>query len=57
MAAKLTRMTHKIAILLHLQFSLQAASSETFGYTLLYFTPILMSNTSRNITKIILKPS
>jgi len=40
MAAKLTRPTHKIAIapsdrkLYHLQFSLQAASPETFGYTL-----------------------
>jgi hypothetical protein len=42
MAEKLTRLTHKIAIQLHLvaqscahlQFSLQAASTETFGYTL-----------------------
>jgi len=41
-AAKLTRLTHKIVIiapssrkLYHLQFSLQAASPETFGYTLL----------------------
>jgi hypothetical protein len=42
MAAKLTRLTHKIAIQLHLvaksctilQFSRQAASPETFGYTL-----------------------
>jgi hypothetical protein len=38
MAAKRTRLTHKIAIqlhqLYHLQFSLQAASPETFGYTL-----------------------
>jgi hypothetical protein len=35
MAAKLTRLTHKIAIqLYHLQFSLQAASPETFGYML-----------------------
>jgi hypothetical protein len=40
MAVKLTRLTHKIAIQLHLvaeiyhlQFSLQAASPETFGYT------------------------
>jgi hypothetical protein len=41
-AAKLTRLTHKIAIktaprgreLYNLQFSLQAASPETFGYTL-----------------------
>jgi hypothetical protein len=39
MTAKLTRLTHKIAIqlhllareLYHLQFSLQAASPETFG--------------------------
>jgi len=43
MAAKLTRLTHKIAIQLQLvaescyrlQFSLQAVSPETFGYTLL----------------------
>jgi len=42
MAAKLTRLTHKIAIQLnlvtkscnHLQFSLQATSPETFGFTL-----------------------
>jgi hypothetical protein len=42
MAAKLTRRTHKIVIttapsgrqLYHSQFSLQAASPETFGYTL-----------------------
>jgi hypothetical protein len=42
MASKLTRLTHKLAIQLHpvaeswyhLQFSLQAASPETFGYTL-----------------------
>jgi hypothetical protein len=41
MAAKLTRLTHKIAIQLHivrelyyLHFSRQAASPETFGYTL-----------------------
>jgi hypothetical protein len=43
MTAKLTRLTHKIAIqlhlvaeLYHLQFSLQAASPETFGYTLVF---------------------
>jgi hypothetical protein len=43
MAAKLARLTHKIAIqlhlvqqLYHLQFSLQAASSETFGHTVVY---------------------
>jgi len=43
MTAKFTRLTHKIAIQLHLvaencttfQFSLQAAGPETFGYTLL----------------------
>jgi hypothetical protein len=40
MVAKLTRQTHKIAIQLYLvaelnlQFSLQEASSKTFGYTL-----------------------
>jgi hypothetical protein len=40
MVAKLTRLTHKIAIqlssgreLYHLEFSLQASSPETFGYT------------------------
>jgi hypothetical protein len=51
MAAKLTRLTHKIAIQLHLvaeslQFSLQAASPETSGYTLVlssYLCPILPS--------------
>jgi hypothetical protein len=44
MAAKLTRLTHKMAIqmhtgkeLCHLQFSLQAAGPETFGYNLVYF--------------------
>jgi hypothetical protein len=43
MATKPTRLTHKITIQLHLvqrvnhlQFSLQAASPETFGYTLVY---------------------
>jgi hypothetical protein len=44
MAAKLTILTHKIAIqlhpsgreLYHLQFSLQAASPETFGYILVH---------------------
>jgi hypothetical protein len=47
MAAKLTRLTHKIAIQLHLvaescfQFSLQAAISETFGYTLVSTQAIL----------------
>jgi hypothetical protein len=38
MAAKLTGLTHKIANsgreLYHLQFWIQAASPETFGYTL-----------------------
>jgi hypothetical protein len=45
MAATLTTLTHKIAIQLHLvaelcqmQFSLQAASPETFGYTLVRFS-------------------
>jgi hypothetical protein len=40
MAAKLTRLTHEIVLklhlvaeLYHLQFSLQADSPETFGYT------------------------
>jgi len=37
MVAKLTRLTHEIVIQLHLvaEFSLQAASPETFGYTLI----------------------
>jgi len=41
MEVKLTRRTHKVAIKLRLvaesctQFSLQAASAETFGYTLI----------------------
>jgi hypothetical protein len=46
MAVKLTRLTHKIAIqlpsgreLYHLQFSLHAASPETFGYTLVLPLP------------------
>jgi hypothetical protein len=46
MAAKLTRLTHKNSDtngpsgreLYHLQFLLQAASPETFGYTLVYPT-------------------
>jgi hypothetical protein len=40
MATKLTILTHKIAIqlhLYHLQFSLQTASPETFGYTLVHY--------------------
>jgi hypothetical protein len=45
MKAKLTRLTHEIANttaprsreLHHLQFSLQAASAETFGYILVLF--------------------
>jgi hypothetical protein len=43
MATKLAGLTHKITIqlflvaqLYHLQFSLQAASPETFGHTLVY---------------------
>jgi len=43
MASKLTRLTHRITIpapngrgLYHFKFSLQAASPETFGYTLVY---------------------
>jgi hypothetical protein len=46
MAEKLTRLTHKTDTtapsgieLYHLQFSLQAASPETFGYTLIYQEP------------------
>jgi hypothetical protein len=45
MAAKLIRMTHKIATatassgreLYHLQFSLQEISPETFGYTVVFY--------------------
>jgi len=64
MVAKLTRLTHKKAIqlpsgreLYHLQFLLQVASLETFGYTLLqppqYFIPsfsliALISTTSQS---------
>jgi hypothetical protein len=47
MAAKLTRLTHKIAIqlhlvaeLYHLEFLFQAASLDTFGYTLVYSSVI-----------------
>jgi hypothetical protein len=38
MAAELIRLTHKIAIQLHLvaEFALQAASPETFEYTLVF---------------------
>jgi hypothetical protein len=51
MAAKLTKLTHKIAIQLHLvaessynlQFWLQAASPETFGYTLVCFKLALVA--------------
>jgi hypothetical protein len=53
MAAKLTRLTHKIAIqlpssgreLYHLQFSLQAASPETIGYTLVHHVKNVISET------------
>jgi len=38
MAAELTRLTHKIAMRYRLQFSLQAASPETFGYTLVRYS-------------------
>jgi hypothetical protein len=47
MAAKLTILTHKIVIQLHLMtelyhllFSLQAASPATFGYTLLFLSSL-----------------
>jgi hypothetical protein len=52
MAAKLTRLSHKIAIQLHLvaescticsSRSVQAASPETFGYTLVYSTLAVQS--------------
>jgi hypothetical protein len=53
MAAKLTRLTHKIDTtalsgrrLYHLQFSLQAASPETFGYIFVFlFFPIRFIST------------
>jgi len=50
MAAKLTRLTHEIAIqreLYHIQFSFQAASPETFGYTLV----LNKVRPSENVTK------
>jgi len=50
MAAKLTRLAHKIAIklhlvadLYHLQFSLQAASPETFGYDLVHLSSVVLN--------------
>jgi hypothetical protein len=57
MAAKLTRLTHKIAIqlhlvaekLYHLQFSLQASSPETFRYTL-----VLLPYCDGNFTVIVI---
>jgi len=53
MAAKLTRLTHKIAIpsgrgLYHLKFSLQAASPKTFGDTLVYSWPRLALDSATN---------
>jgi hypothetical protein len=63
MAAKFIRLTHKIAIQLNLvaekcnlQFLLQAASPETFGYTLVYISAsillllsaIIVANPTRN---------
>jgi hypothetical protein len=50
MAVNLTRLTHKIAIQLHVvgksctiwQFSLQATSPETFGYTLISLDKVLV---------------
>jgi hypothetical protein len=51
MAAKLTRLTHRIAIqlhlmsgreLYHLQFSLRAASLETCGYIIVYYVVKVM---------------
>jgi hypothetical protein len=51
MAAKLTRLTHKIEIQLHLvadlchmQFSRQAVSPETVGYTLVYNRESIICN-------------
>jgi len=44
MAANLTRLTHKIAIQLHLvQLSLQAVSPETLGYTLVRMCELQIS--------------
>jgi len=53
MATKLTRLTHKIEIQLHLlaescimcKFSLQAASSETFGYAVVHQVGTVSINT------------
>jgi len=55
MVAKLTRLTHKIAIQLHqlavsctiFMFPLQAASPETFGYTLVHLHRLLVTSTVR----------
>jgi hypothetical protein len=55
MAAKLTRLTHKIVIqlppsvrdLYQLQFLLQAASLETFGYSLVYVRKLKSSLTQK----------
>jgi hypothetical protein len=61
MAANLTRMTQKYSDttapsgreLYHLQFSLQAASPETFGYTLVYERAVRMLDT-RYVRKIMI---
>jgi len=43
MMAKLTKLTHKIAIqLYHLQFWLQVANPDTFGYTLVLLISVGM---------------
>jgi hypothetical protein len=70
MAAKPTKLTHKIATQLHqvarswyhLQFSLQAASPETFGYTLILIDPLVCGTkfairTSRILFEVLFKPS
>jgi len=58
MAAKLIRLTHKIEMQLHLvaescticKFSLQAASPETFGYTLVSWVSVrVKSNMFHNL--------
>jgi hypothetical protein len=59
MATKLTRLTHKIATqlrlvteLYHLQFSRQAASPETFRYTLIWNLDMGLKNVkSLSLTK------
>jgi hypothetical protein len=57
MTTELTRPTHKVAVqllpcdnyLYHLQFSLQAANPETFGYALVHTVMDILHHKDRNI--------